>query len=224
MPGKELMRNIWAASLRINSHNIRLGSLLDEDITRIKNFKIGIKDNLFIDDTSSVTYQYIETKVRRIRRSVPMSEVMVVFIDYIQLMKNIPEETKGISSEEQISLRCNGLLELSKKYNLCVIELSQFARGLVTFDKDKGTIARKPEISDFKGSGGIEANAVQCWLLYREEYYYKDATNTAVKGLCEINIAKNRYGPTGRIYTKFLPKYSSFEDYVKDESEGGDLI
>jgi replicative DNA helicase len=209
MPSKELMRNIWANCLQVNSNNIRGGSIDDETFDKIKDFKHKLKDNLVIDDTPGITYQYIETRVRRMRSKIPMDKTIVVFIDYLQLMRNIPEETKGVSSEEQLGIRCNGLLELSKRYNLCMIELSQLGRELSKRDN------KKPLMSDFKGSGAIEANAVQCWLLYRPDYYEEnpEENGMSLKGLCEINVAKNRYGSTGRVYVEFLPKYSSFRDY-----------
>jgi replicative DNA helicase len=35
----------------------------------------------------------------------------------------------------------------------------------------------------------------------------------SLKGLCEINVAKNRYGVTGRMYVEFENRYSRFKDY-----------
>lgn len=209
MPSKELMRNIWSNYLGINSNNIRGGNIETEDLLRIQSLKSKLNDNLIVDDTPAITWQYIETKVRRMRNKIPMDKVIVVFIDYLQLMKNTPDETKGISSEEQIGLRCNGLLELAKRYNLCMIELSQLARESGKRDN------KKPLMSDFKGSGAIEANAVQCWLLFRPDYFEKDPMEDgmSLKGLCEINVAKNRYGVTGRMYVEFENRYSRFKDY-----------
>jgi replicative DNA helicase len=77
-------------------------------------------------------------------------------------------------------------------------------------------------MSDLKDSGAIEANAVQIWLLYRADYYENNPVDKdsgmSLKGLCEINIAKNRYGSTGKVYVKFEGKYSAFKDYVYDNT------
>jgi replicative DNA helicase len=135
-------------------------------------------------------------------------------------MNNTYEEYKGISEERQMSLRVKGLQELHKKYNLCVIELSQLSR-------EASKEGRRPKMSDLKDSGAIEANAVQVWLLYRPDYYEKepkDTDGTDLRGLCEINVAKNRYGETKAVYARFMGKYSAFENYTKGETNTEDAF
>lgn len=212
MPSTQLMKNMWANNLTINSYSIRGGNLLDDDLLKVKAYKNKLKENLVIDDTPGITWQYMESKLRHRRKSVPMNELIVVIVDYIQIMRNTPEETRGISSADQYDLRCNGLMELSKKYNCCMIELSQLSREVGKREN------KKPNMGDLKGGGGIEANAVQVWLLYRPEYFESDPMENgmSLKGLCEINIAKNRYGETKRIYVEFKGKYSAFKDYKPD--------
>lgn len=215
MPAKQLMKNIWANALEINSHGIRGGELSDDNVMKIKMFRNALGNNLIIDDTSGITWQYIETRVRKMRKTIPIDKVIVVLVDYVQIMRNTPNETKGCSSEEQQSLRANGLLELSKKYNLCMIELSQIGR-----DRGKSE-DKEPSMSDAKGSGAWEANAVQCWGLFRPEYFTKDPTEDGVslKGLCKIKVLKNRYGNIGNIYAKFKGHFSAFEDYIPDSND-----
>jgi replicative DNA helicase len=209
MPATQLMKNIWANALQINSYGIRSGGLSDENLLRVKNFKSVLKDNLVIDDTPGITYQYMETRIRKMRKKIPLDTVIVVMVDYVQIMRNIPEETKGFSEEGQHGLRSNGLLELSKKYNLCLIELSQIARE--TGKREN----KEPTLSDAKGSGAWEANSVQCWAIFRPDYYEKDPMDgdISLKGLCKIKVLKNRYGSIGDIYTRFKGHLSSFEDY-----------
>lgn len=213
MPSSQLIKNIWANALEINSYGIRGGLLPPEDVLKIKNFRSVLKDNLVIDDTPSTTWQYMETKIRKMREKVPLETVIVVAIDYIQIMRNTIDEVKGFSSEEQLGLRANGLLELSKKYNLCMIELSQISR-------DTGKRENKePTISDAKGSGALEANAVQVWGIYRPDYYEKEPMENGIslKGLCKITLLKNRYGKLGSVFTKFKGQYSAFEDHDINE-------
>jgi len=216
MPATQLMKNMWANNLTINSYAIRGGGLLDEDLIKVKKYKQRLKDNLVIDDTPGVTWQYMETRIRKMRKTIPMNELIVVVVDYIQIMRNSIEETRGISSEEQLGLRSNGLMELSKKYNLCMIELSQLSRDVGKREN------KKPVMGDLKGSGAIEANAVIIILLYRADYYETDPMDNgmSLKGLCELNIAKNRYGETKRIYVRFEGKYSAFKNFDMDEVGG----
>jgi len=214
MPATQLMKNIWANALQINSYGIRSGGLSDENLLKVKNFKNLLNDNLVIDDTPGITYQYMETRIRKMRKKIPLDTVIVVMVDYVQIMRNIPEETKGLSEEGQQSLRSNGLLELSKKYNLCLIELSQIGRE--TGKREN----KEPTLSDAKGSGSWEANSVQCWAIFRPDYYEKDPMENgmSLKGLAKIKVLKNRYGDIGDIYARFRGHLSSFEDYYPDNN------
>lgn len=220
MPSTQLMKNMWANNLSINSYAIRGGGLLDEDLVKVKQYKSKLKENLVIDDTPGVTWQYIETKLRRMRKTIPLTTLIVVMIDYLQIMRNTTDETRGISSEEQFGLRCNGLMELSKKYNCCMIELSQLSRDVGKREN------KKPTMGDLKGSGAIEANATQIWMLYRPDYFETDPMENgmSLKGLCEINIAKNRYGETGRRYVRFQGKYSAFKDFDMNDNNNEESV
>ena len=136
-------------------------------------------------------------------------------IYYLQLMNNTKDEYVGMNDERQLAIRCKSLQQLHKKYNLCLIELSQVSRKCAD---EK----RPPRLPDLLGSGAIEQNAVQCWLMHRPDYYLPnpvDEKGMDLKGLCEINIAKNRYGQTKPIYVKFKGSESAFEDY-RPNSDG----
>jgi len=215
MPAKQLIKNIWANALEINSYGIRSGQLSDDNLLKIKRFRSVLKDNLVIDDTSGITWQYIEIKVRQMRKNIPLEIVIVVVVDYVQIMRNTREESVGINSEEQLALRANGLMELSKKYNLCMIELSQIGRETGRREN------KEPTMADAKGSGAWEANAVQVWTLYRPDYHEKDPIEDGIslKGLCRIGVVKNRYGSIGRVLARFKGQFSSLENFTADEQK-----
>lgn len=215
MPAAQLMRNMWANYFEINSRAIRGGDLMEEDEAKIKSFRNKLKSNLVIDDTSGITAQYIETKVRIARRTIPLDQTIVVIIDYLQRMNNIKEEYIGQNEERQLAIRCKKLAELSKVYNLCMIELSQLSRECI---KAK----RRAMPSDLLGGGGIEQAADQIWMLFRADYYEKNPTDTDgtdLRGLCEIDVVKNRYGETRAAYVEFYGKYSRFKNRGEKEDE-----
>jgi replicative DNA helicase len=62
-------------------------------------------------------------------------------------------------------------------------------------------------------SGAIEQDSDMILLIYREDYYDK---NTTRKGIADINIAKQRNGPTGEIQLTFLGEYTKFENYAPE--------
>lgn len=218
MSRKKLMKNILANILQINSYGIHGGKLSDDNLTKVKQFESMLSDSVFIDDTPGITWQYIEAKVKRMRKKVPIDKTIVVIIDYIQIMRNTPDETKGISEEQQQSIRANALQDLSKKYNLCLVQLSQMSRENIKTKKE-------PTMQDAKGSGAWESNAEMVWGLFRPEYFDPEATEVtdkgviSLKGIGKIIILKNRYGEIGTVLAKFKGHLSSFEDYIPDDND-----
>lgn len=211
MPSIEIMNNIFANYSEINSRAIRQGSVDEMDIDKIKSLKERLKSNFSIDDTGGITWQYIEAKIKAFRKKnkIPLDKQILVLIDYLQLMNNSTDE-KRLSKEEQIEVRCNELARICKNQNVAMVLLSQFSR----MEKDRKI--PRPKMSDLKGSGAIEANAILILLLFRPEYHeiYTDEKGRDLRGLCEINPAKGRYINPKSIYAKFIGKYSKFEDYI----------
>jgi replicative DNA helicase len=68
-------------------------------------------------------------------------------------------------------------------------------------------------LSDLRESGAIEQDADMVLMLYRDEYYNKD---TEEKGITDLDIAKHRNGPTGRVKLAFLDRYAKFDNLAPD--------
>ena len=69
-----------------------------------------------------------------------------------------------------------------------------------------------PVMSDLRESGSIEQDADVIMLLYRESYYDE---NPELKNIAEVNIAKQRNGPTGTIKLAWIPEYTKFNDLAQ---------
>ncbi len=70
-------------------------------------------------------------------------------------------------------------------------------------------------MSDLRESGSIEQDADVIMLLHREDYYHPETEN---KNVVDVDIAKQRNGPTGKIKLTFLRNILRFEDYINDAS------
>ena len=77
---------------------------------------------------------------------------------------------------------------------------------------------KHPLLSDLRESGAIEQDADIVLMLYRDEYYNKD---TEEKGMTDLDIAKHRNGPTGRVKLAFMDRYAKFGNLAPRQLERG---
>ena len=93
---------------------------------------------------------------------------------------------------------------------MCLLSVSQLNRSVEQ---------RKPPtpiLADLRESGAIEQDADVILFLYRDEIYNKD--NPANKGQAEVNIAKQRNGPSGEtVKLTFISNCTRFLDRVDRE-------
>lgn len=216
MPANQLMKRIMSSIYDINSYALKTGQITDEEYNNISNsIRLKISNNLLIiDDTPAITWQYIDSKLRAIRKKTPIKQKLITIVDYIQIMENTGDERSGGRTDEALmSIICNKFNAMWKIHNICLIELSQLGREV-----EKRTPPR-PKQSDLKGSGSLEANADVIILQYRADYYEEfptDKKGNSLKGQVELNVIKNRHGDVGPVYANFHGEYSKFTDRESD--------
>ena len=153
---------------------------------------------IYIDDSAALSTLDIRARARRLKAEKGLELVM---IDYLQL---ITGRSKYESRHLEISEITRSLKALAKELGVPVVAVSQLSRA-VEHRSD-----RKPQLSDLRESGSIEQDGDLIVLLYRDEVYNKDSPDG---GTAEVNIAKQRNGPTGEIKLTFLKEYTKFENY-----------
>jgi replicative DNA helicase len=218
MKDSDIMINIISHVKEINSRALRQGDIDDDQMLSIQQVRKRLKDNFTIDDTDGITWQQVETKIKAFKKKHKISSgtSILVMIDYIQKMRNTPDEMRSLSKEERMETICNELARVAKHENVSLVEVSQFSR-----ETGKRDVPR-PKMSDLKGSAAIEQNAILILLMYRPDYQSGQtvgAKGLNLIGLCEINIAKGRFVHPEPVYAKFEGKYSRFIDY-KEEEDG----
>lgn len=162
------------------------------------------KANLFIDDSASLSIIEMKTRARRLKNERGLD---IVFVDYLQLIKASRDLVRRNDSRAQeVAVITASLKEMSKELEIPVVALAQLNRA----PEQRGSRKEggmKYQLSDLKESGAIEQDADVVIFLHREEQNNKD---TERKGEADLNIAKQRNGPTGNIVLAFIDKCTKF--------------
>jgi len=160
--------------------------------------------NIRIDDSGMITVLEIKAKCRRLASEHGLD---LVLVDYLQLAHgDKPTPRKDL----EIAEISHGLKALAKELDIPVIALSQLNRGPEQRDPDK----RRPNMGDLRESGAIEQDADVIAFIYRDEVYQPTDEN---RGLAELNVAKQRNGPTGKVRLGFEARFANFRNLAVEE-------
>jgi replicative DNA helicase len=214
MPEEQVGARFTFADAGVDGSRARQGRLdsshweaLTASATRLAALPIAVDSSPYLGP--SVIRSRVRRYVAQLRRH--GIELGLVVVDYLQLMSG-SEAGKGAPREQQIAHCSRALKALALELKVPVVALSQLNRG-VESRQDK-----RPMMSDLRESGAIEQDADAVLLLYRHEYYDRDAPYV-MQGVCEVDIAKARSGGTGTSYVHFDGPTTSFGDLSEDARE-----
>lgn len=169
--------------------------LQEVDLTRIQ-----------IDDRSLLTVEQMRAAMRKMMSEHP-DKKPIVFIDYLQIMHTAAPHRLRSEMIGDISSR---LKQLAKDFHCPVVCLSQLNRAVESRDN------KRPILSDLRDSGNIEQDADVIAFLYRDDYY---DSNSPIKNILELHIAKHRNGPTGRVIVHYTKETGFIRGLTAEEKE-----
>jgi len=200
MSKQQLIDKLLAKKGRVNGQKFRSGQFNSDDWDRITDASGQIYDlPLYIDDSSALHYLEIRRRTRKYAKKYGVRQIIV---DHLQLARG----DSGANRDREIGSITAGLKALAKDLKIPVILLSQLNRKV----EERGD--KHPVLSDLRDSGNIEQDADVVMFLYRDEVYNK---KTKDAGIAEINIAKQRNGPTGVVKAAWLKEYATFENLAR---------
>jgi replicative DNA helicase len=207
MSKDSLVQRMLCAEARVDSQSVRRGLLRDRDFTNLAR-AAGVLQQcpIWIDDTPALTLLEMRGKARRLKAE---SELGLVIVDYLQLMRS-PEYAEN--RVQEVSDISRSLKALARELNVPVIALSQLSRASEQRGGD-----RRPQLSDLRDSGAIEQDADVVIFIHRPEYY--DREDESKRGTAEILLAKHRNGPTGDINLRFTREYTRFDNFTAREEQ-----
>lgn len=190
-----LDRNLAAVGRIPLPHILAPQDMLAEEWERLSQAMAEIETRrLWLDDEGGLRLHDVRAKARMIRRKAGLN---VLIIDYLQLM-----EGEGDNRNAQIEGITRGLKKLSLEMGISIILLSQLNRELERRPN------KRPQPSDLRDSGAIEQDADVVMFLYRDEVYHPDTND---KGICEVDVALNRQGQSGRVALRYIGAQTRFE-------------
>jgi replicative DNA helicase len=205
MSRQQLFLRMLCAQARVDAHQLstgRLGARDWENLTRA--FGELTEAPIYVDDTAGISLFEMRAKARRLKAEKGLD---LLVVDYLQLMRG---RDRVENRNQEIAEISRSLKMLAKELNIPVIAVSQLSRAPEQRGRD-----HRPQLSDLRESGAIEQDADVVMMLYREEYYNPEKLE--VQGLAELNISKQRNGPTGKVDLVFLRSFTRFENRADSE-------
>ena len=206
MAREQIVSKIFCAENKVNSFRLLIGRVNQEEKDKLKSFQ-NLVENMplrVIDDycfTQDELYTLIDHMGFR---------PDVLFIDHLQHIRAI---TGGRTSErENLSEYLRFLKETAMRHKIAVVCLSQINR-----DGDE-----QPTLKTLKGTGSIEemADHVMLISLNRKSSPFEEVIEDRVEATVEI--AKNRFGPTGyfnMIFDAPIGKFHNVERFLTQPPE-----
>jgi replicative DNA helicase len=200
MAKEQVVIRLLCAEAQLDIKKVRTGFIGEREFEKLKlSGEVLSRAKIFVDETAALTVMEMKAKARRLKME---QNLDLLFIDYIQLMRT---GGRFENRTQEMSYISRSLKELAKEIKIPVVGISQLSRA-----PERGRREPIPQLSDLRESGAIEQDADVVIFIYRPELYHPDDEN--IRGIADINIAKQRNGPTGRIKLAFIREYARFAD------------
>ena len=200
MAKEQIVVRLLCAEAQLDIKKVRTGFIGERDFGKLKLSAEALSQaKIFLDETPALTVMEMKAKARRLKME---QNLDLLFVDYMQLMR---PGGRFENRTQEMSYISRSMKELAKELRIPVVGISQLSRA-----PEKSRSKPIPQLSDLRESGAIEQDADVVIFIYREELYRPDDEN--IRGEAEINIAKQRNGPTGKIKLAFLNTFARFSD------------
>lgn len=190
MSKHQLFLRMMSSESRVDSHRMRMGWLHEEDWPKLSHAIVTLDDaQLYIDDTPSLTVRDVRRRAKALKDEHGLG---LIVIDYVQLMKG-----QGENRTQEVGSISHGLKALAKEISVPILALCQLSRASEATSARK---ARRPQLSDLRESGDLEADADVVVMIYRA---VKDDDGEDDAVVSELLVRKQRNGPTGVVKVEF---------------------
>lgn len=192
-----------------NSDPVHYAAALKNELSPIhldryaKGVKILKPHPLFLDEKSALSATDIAAGVREIAEEFEKDGIKLGLVVVDHLGKVRPSSRYKGNPVREVAEISEAMAVLAKSERVCVLALHQLNRAV------EGRDNKRPGLSDLRDSGSLEQDADMVLFPYRPAYYLErmkeDDPNKdldrkmelrKVRNVLEVNIAKQRNGPT----------------------------
>jgi replicative DNA helicase len=207
MSTQQLAQNLLCLHRRLDAQKVRKGMLDQEERSELRlAAEVLYQAPVYLNDSPSLSVLGLRAKARRLKRQ---HDIQLVIVDYLQLMEPPPAESR----QQQVAEISRSLKGLARELGVPVLAVSQLNRA------PEAREDHRPRLADLRESGAIEQDADVVLLLHRDDAYDPNKN----PGVAEIEIAKQRNGPTGIVRLTFRRNCLRFENAAV-EAAAGDTI
>jgi replicative DNA helicase len=207
MSGHQLAHRLVSGESGIDGQRLRTAHLESDQWERVVR-AIGDLSALpiAIDDTPALSVVDVRARLRTCALDFQRKgqRLGLVVVDYLQLMHAAMKRSEN--RVQEVSEISRQLKAMAKELNVPLVACAQLSRQA---DQRPGG---RPQLSDLRESGQIEADADLVLFLFREEVYDPDSKR---KGLADLIVAKNRQGPLADIELRFDGPTTTFQDLIQ---------
>lgn len=184
-------------------NRIKIGSITRPEFERLEHEAWEFRKlNIQIYDVTNLNAFDIIAKSRQFIVE-NKTEPDLIIADYLQLMEPV---ARASDLRERVTNISKELVQVKKTFKKPLIAISSLSRP------PKGIKVPPPQMTDLRESGQIDYDADQVWLLHRPGHYDKQADQTEA----QLNIAKNRNGPTDTVNLFWHQEKHSFANAIRN--------
>ncbi len=201
-----LVLRLLSIGSEVEATKIKSGRMDRQEWERVTGEMATLSDsnNLHIDATPAISAVQMLARVQRLNQ---LKKVDLIVVDYLQLMSSRSSDTR----EQEVAQISRSLKGVSQRLNVPLLALSQLSRS------HEHRTDRKLRLSDLRESGSLEQDADTVIFLSHPNKNEVDVNGEALDGVADLNVAKQREGPTGTAVVQWQEGFTKFRNFAGQE-------
>ena len=196
----ELTQRLIAMRSGISVKQLRYAEMTDKEVGLFYQVAGKLIAPLILVDCAGITFLQLKSRIDFMIRK---HGIEMVYVDYLQLMDS---GARTPNRYEDVGYITRGLKNVARIHNIRVWALAQLNREV------EKRADKHPLLSDLRDSGKIEEDADTVTFIYRDEVYNE---NTEFPNTADLELSKNRHGPTGVCSLYFRKELTLFSNLKK---------